>query len=146
MNIASKLVYRVKARYKPRTPTYRQELIDDGIELSVRHLKQFFKFGHGRSAFKTKAVHDVSFDIKKGECFGVVGESGCGKTTTGRSLIRLYNITSGSVYFEGYRIAAGKRWNQKEIKWTTVRGNRKIKELQEEEQKLVATIEKINAK
>ena len=104
-----------------RKVTYRQELVDNNIELSVRHLKQFFKFGHGASSLKTKAVHDISFDIKKGECFGLVGESGCGKTTTGRSLIRLYNITSGSVYFEGYRISAGKRWNQKEIKWNRVR-------------------------
>ena len=123
------LGYRIKARFKPRTPTFRQELIDEGIELSVRHLKQFFKFGHGRSAFKTKAVHDVSFDIKKGECFGLVGESGCGKTTTGRSLIRLYNITSGSVYFEGRRISAGSRWNYKEIKWSKIKGRKKIKEL-----------------
>ena len=113
-----------------RSVSYRQELVDNNIELSVRHLKQFFKFGHGASSFKTKAVHDVSFDIKKGECFGLVGESGCGKTTTGRSILRLYNITSGSVYFEGYRIAAGKRWNLKEIKWTTVRGRRKIAELE----------------
>ena len=123
------LIYRIKAKFKHRTPTFRQELVDNGIELSVRHLKQFFKFGHGRSAFKTKAVHDVSFDIKKGECFGLVGESGCGKTTTGRSLIRLYNITSGSVYFEGRRTSAGSRWNEKEIKWTRIKGNRKIKEL-----------------
>ncbi len=113
-----------------RKVSYRQELVDNNIELSVRHLKQFFKFGHGASSFKTKAVHDVSFDIKKGECFGLVGESGCGKTTTGRSILRLYDITSGSVYFEGYRIAAGKRWNQKEIKWTKIKGKRKIKELQ----------------
>ena len=127
------LVYKIKARFKHRTPTYRPELIDNGIELSVRHLKQFFKFGHGRSAFKTKAVHDVSFDIKKGECFGLVGESGCGKTTTGRSLIRLYNITSGSVYFEGRRTSAGSRWNEKEIKWTKIKGRRRIKELRKEE-------------
>lgn len=111
--------------------TYRPELVENNIELSVRHLKQFFKFGHGASAFKTKAVHDVSFDIKKGECFGLVGESGCGKTTTGRSLIRLYKITSGSIYFKGYRISAGSRWNEKEIKWTKIRGNQKIKELKE---------------
>ena len=109
-----------------RSVTYRPELVENNIELSVRHLKQFFKFGHGKNAFTTKAVHDVSFDIKKGECFGVVGESGCGKTTTGRSLIRLYNITSGSVYFKGYRISAGKRWNEKEIKWTRIKGNRQI--------------------
>ena len=77
--------------------TYRPELVDNNIELSVRHLRQYFKFGHGKSAFITKAVNDVSFDIKKGECFGLVGESGCGKTTTGRTLIRLYKATSGSV-------------------------------------------------
>ncbi|MBO4703300.1 MAG: ABC transporter ATP-binding protein [Bacilli bacterium] len=112
-----------------RKVTYLPELVDNNIELSVRHLKQYFKFGHGKSAFITKAVHDVSFDIKKGECFGVVGESGCGKTTTGRTLIRLYKATSGSVYFKGYRIAAGNRWNEKEIKWKRVEANRKIKDL-----------------
>ena len=141
MNFITGLVYRVKAKYKPRTPTFRQELIDNDIELSVRHLKQFFKFGHGRSAFKTKAVHDVSFDIKKGECFGLVGESGCGKTTTGRSLIRLYNITSGSVYFEGRRTSAGSRWNEKEIKWTKIRGRKKIKELRKIEEDEVAKLQ-----
>ena len=126
------LLYRLKAKYKPRKVTTRPELVDQGVELSVRHLKQYFKFGHGASAFKTKAVHDVSFDIKKGECFGVVGESGCGKTTTGRSLIRLYNITSGSVYFEGVRVSAGTRWNEKEIKWSRIKGNNKIKALRQE--------------
>lgn len=71
--------------------------------LRVDHLCQYFKAGN----FVTKAVDDVSFDIKKGEVFGLVGESGCGKTTTGRSIIKLYNITSGNVYFKGIRIAAG---------------------------------------
>ena len=122
-----------------RTVTYLPELVENNIELSVRHLKQFFKFGHGKSAFVTKAVHDVSFDIKKGECFGIVGESGCGKTTTGRTLIRLYKATSGSVYFKGYRIVAGNRWNEKEIKWKRIKTNRKIKELRKEMN------EKINA-
>lgn len=115
-----------------RKVTFRQEYVDNNIELSVHHLKQFFKFGHGASSFKTKAVHNISFDIKKGECFGLVGESGCGKTTTGRSLIRLYNITSGSIYFEGYRISGGKRWNEKEIKWTRIKGKNKIRSLKEE--------------
>ena len=96
--------------------TFKRELVDNGVELSVRHLKQYFKFGHGRNAFITKAVDDVSFDIMKGECFGLVGESGCGKTTTGRSLIKLYNITSGSVYFEGYRTSAGRGYADEEIK------------------------------
>ena len=115
-----------------RTVTYLPELVENNIELSVRHLKQFFKFGHGKNKFITKAVHNVSFDIKKGECFGVVGESGCGKTTTGRTLIRLYKATSGSVYFKGYRIAAGNRWNEKEIKWSRIRAKRKITDLKNE--------------
>ncbi|MBO6261871.1 MAG: ABC transporter ATP-binding protein [Bacilli bacterium] len=115
-----------------RTVTYLPELVENNIELSVRHLKQFFKFGHGKNAFVTKAVHNISFDIKKGECFGVVGESGCGKTTTGRTLIRLYKATSGSVYFKGYRIVAGNRWNEKEIKWKKIKTNRRIKELKNE--------------
>ena len=154
MNFFTSSIYKIKARYKHREPTFRQELVDQNIELSVRHLKQFFKFGHGRSAFKTKAVHDVSFDIKKGECFGLVGESGCGKTTTGRSLIRLYNITSGSVYFEGRRTSAGSRWNEKEIKWTKIRGKKRIKDLKNELKSeiektldtsgLIPEIEKIN--
>lgn len=71
--------------------------------LRVEHLCQYFKLGNG----VLKAVNDVSFDIKKGEVFGLVGESGCGKTTTGRSIIKLYNCTSGSVYFDNRRICAG---------------------------------------
>ncbi len=69
--------------------------------LRVEHLCQYFG--------PTKAVDDVSFDIKRGEVFGLVGESGCGKTTTGRSIIKIYDITSGSIYFEGQRICAGTR-------------------------------------
>ncbi len=75
------------------------------VLLSVRNLQQFFKSGK----FENKAVNDVSFDIYKGEVFGLVGESGCGKTTTGRSIIRLYDITGGSVYYKGERICAGTR-------------------------------------
>ncbi|MBQ3079455.1 MAG: ABC transporter ATP-binding protein [Clostridia bacterium] len=72
----------------------RQEVL-----LKVDHLSQYFK--------SNKAVDDVSFDIKRGEVFGLVGESGCGKTTTGRSIIRIYDITGGSIYFNGHRICAG---------------------------------------
>ena len=72
---------------------------NEEVLLRVEHLCQYFG--------PTKAVDDVSFDIKKGEVFGLVGESGCGKTTTGRSIIKIYNITSGSIYFKGQRICAG---------------------------------------
>ena len=78
------------------------------VLLKVENLCQYFKIN--------KAVDDVSFEIKKGEVFGLVGESGCGKTTTGRSIIRLYDITSGSVYFKGQRIAAGTRSYKEAIK------------------------------
>ena len=100
---------------------------DNGeVILDVRHLKQYFKFGRG--AFKyNKAVHDVSFKVYKGEVFGLVGESGCGKTTTGRSIIKLYQITSGDVWFKGTRIAAGTRWNEKEIKFTKIRLKNQLK-------------------
>ncbi len=75
------------------------------VLLSVRNLQQYFKLGKR----ELKAVDNVSFDIYKGEVFGLVGESGCGKTTTGRSIIRLYDITGGSVYYKGERICAGTR-------------------------------------
>ncbi len=77
---------------------------DQNVLLEVRDLCQYFKMGPSW----LKAVDHVNFNIHKGEVFGLVGESGCGKTTTGRSIIKLYNITSGSVYFNGIRIAAGK--------------------------------------
>ena len=69
------------------------------VLLQIEDLCQYFG--------STKAVNHVSFDVKKGEVFGLVGESGCGKTTTGRSIIKLYNITSGNIYFKGIRIGAG---------------------------------------
>ncbi len=74
-------------------------MAEQEVLLKVEHLCQYFG--------TNKAVDDVSFDIKKGEVFGLVGESGCGKTTTGRSIIKLYDITSGNIYFKGKRIAAG---------------------------------------
>ena len=90
----------------------REYMHENNILLKVEGLKQYFKMGHK----ELRAVDDVSFEVKKGEVFGIVGESGCGKTTTGRSIIRLYDITGGSVYFEGQRIAAGTRTYKDELK------------------------------
>lgn len=95
------------------------------VLLSVQHLQQFFKMGRQQ----LKAVNDVNFDIYKGEVFGLVGESGCGKTTTGRSIIRLYDITGGSVYFEGQRICAGINTYKETIKVAKAKANAEIKEL-----------------
>ena len=74
--------------------------------LKVVGLKQYFKSGAGRNKLVVKAVDDISFNIYKGEVFSLVGESGCGKTTTGRSIIKLYQSTGGEVYFHGTRITS----------------------------------------
>ena len=66
--------------------------------IEVKNLKKYFKIGGHHSL---KAVDDVSFAISKGETLGLVGESGCGKTTVGRTLIRLYEPTGGHVLFDG---------------------------------------------
>lgn len=73
--------------------------------IEVNHLKQYFNIQMG--AFKTKplkAVDDVSFFINKGETLGLVGESGCGKTTVGRTMLHLYKPTAGSVTYNGKEI------------------------------------------
>ena len=72
--------------------------------LSVRHLKKSFPIKKGvfaREVGAVQAVSDVSFDVARGETLGVVGESGCGKTTTGRTILRLIEPTSGEIRFEG---------------------------------------------
>ena len=100
---------------------------DNNTLLEVSHLSQHFKFG----SYTLKAVNDVSFDIKKGEVFGLVGESGCGKTTTGRTIIKLYNATGGDVYFKGERIVAGPLEYKKAIK--AARAQAKAGEITKEE-------------
>ena len=95
------------------------------VLLKVENLCQFFKMGK----MELKAVNNVSFDIKKGEVFGLVGESGCGKTTTGRTIIKLYDATSGNVYFKGQRIVAGIRSYKDAIKAKRAEANAKIKAL-----------------
>ncbi|MDY0208961.1 MAG: dipeptide/oligopeptide/nickel ABC transporter ATP-binding protein, partial [Bacilli bacterium] len=77
--------------------------------LELKNVRQYFSSGWGRKKVVVKAVHNISFDVFKGEVFGLVGESGCGKTTTGRTIIKLYNITDGDIYFKGQRIASGTR-------------------------------------
>ena len=72
--------------------------------VEVNHLKQYFPIRSGFKTIELKAVDDVSFNIRPGETLGLVGESGCGKTTVGRTLLRLYNPTSGSVKFDGEEV------------------------------------------
>ena len=69
--------------------------------LKVDHLKQYFPVHDGFKKMELKAVDDVSFAIKPGETLGLVGESGCGKTTVGRTLLRLYQPTAGRIEFDG---------------------------------------------
>ena len=73
--------------------------------VQVRHLKQYFPVATGfLKTTMLKAVDDVSFDIMRGETLGLVGESGCGKTTVGRTMLQLYKPTGGEVWFDGRRI------------------------------------------
>ena len=95
---------------------------EDEVLLKVEHLCQYFKSGNN----ELKAVDGVSFDIYKSEVFGLVGESGCGKTTTGRSIIKLYKITSGNVWFKGTRIAAGTRRLEEKLQALRREGRKKI--------------------
>lgn len=104
---------------------------NDEVLLKVEHLCQYFKMG----SYELKAVDDVSFDIKKGEVFGLVGESGCGKTTTGRSIIKIYDITSGNIFFKGVRIGAGKRSYINKIKSARAEYAKKISEENDPERK-----------
>jgi oligopeptide transport system ATP-binding protein len=76
----------------------------DGYLVEIKNLRMFFPVLAGvmrRKVADVRAVDDVSFYIKKGETLGLVGESGCGKTTTGRCILQLYKISGGEVYFEG---------------------------------------------
>ena len=73
--------------------------------VEVRNLKQYFPVSYGLFSKKyIKAIDDVSFNIKRGETLGLVGESGCGKTTTGRSILRLYEPTGGRIIYDGVDI------------------------------------------
>ncbi|KMY49095.1 ABC transporter ATP-binding protein [Peribacillus loiseleuriae] len=79
--------------------------------LEIKNLKQYFNVGKPNMV---KAIDGISFDIYKGETLGLVGESGCGKSTTGRTIIRLYNATDGEVIFDGENVHGTK--NRKQLK------------------------------
>ena len=82
---------------------------NDDVLLEVRNLKMYFPVNSGlifqRKIADIKAVDDISFTIKKGETLGLVGESGCGKTTTGRCILQLYKQTAGDIIFNGQNLA-----------------------------------------
>jgi peptide/nickel transport system ATP-binding protein len=81
--------------------------INDDLVLDVSHLKMYFPVTRGlmrKKVAEVKAVDDITFKVKRGETMGLVGESGCGKTTTGRCVLQLCIPTSGDVLFEGQNI------------------------------------------
>lgn len=83
------------------------DVYNDNI-LQIKHLKKYFTLStdmFGKPTAQVKAVDDVTFNIARGTCMGIVGESGCGKTTLGRTILRLNDVTSGEVDFDGKDIA-----------------------------------------
>ena len=72
--------------------------------LEVKNLKQYFPVKNGFKKLMLKAVDDVSFTINEGETLGLVGESGCGKTTVGRTILNLYEPTAGEIIFDGEKV------------------------------------------
>ncbi|MBK5253218.1 MAG: ABC transporter ATP-binding protein [Peptostreptococcaceae bacterium] len=101
------------------------DIKDPEVLLEVINLKKYFdvKIGLGRKNY-VKAVEDISFKIHKGETFGLVGESGCGKTTLGRSIIRLIEPTSGKIIYDGDVIFDGDK--RKNINMTAYRRKMQI--------------------
>ena len=83
---------------------------DSDIILDVRELKMHFPVTSGiimqRTVAQIKAVDGISFQVRRGETFGLVGESGCGKTTTGRCILQLYKPTAGQIFFDGVELSS----------------------------------------
>lgn len=85
-----------------------ENVIPDDVILDVRNLKKYFVVDttfFGKPKAWLKAVDNVSFSLKKGKTLGIVGESGCGKTTMGRTILRLYDVTGGEVWFNGKEVS-----------------------------------------
>ncbi len=95
-----------QTEHKPRQASSRP--MASSVLVEVRNLKKHFPIKSGiffqREVAAVKAVDGVSFDIYEGETLGLVGESGCGKSTTGRTILQLYRATAGSVKFEGQEL------------------------------------------
>lgn len=93
---------------------------ENQILVSVRGLKKYFPITRGiliqREIGSVKAVDDISFDIYKGETLGLVGESGCGKTTSGRTLLQLYRPTAGDVLFKGINLTTTKGKSMRQLR------------------------------
>lgn len=119
-----------------------ENLNKDDIILKVDNLSQYFKMGTSQ----LKAVDHVSFDVRKGEVFGLVGESGCGKTTTGRTIIKLYNATGGNVYFKNTRIVAGTMDLKASIKQAKVKLAEDLKKINAEKKEALVGIDPKDAR
>ena len=111
------------------------------VVLEVKNLTKHFKVGTGKNKLLVPAVDGVSFDVYKREVFGLVGESGCGKTTTGRTIIKLYEPTEGFVKLNGDLVSVGHKGILKEIKKLKKAAENEILEI-DKHQKEVNIIEK----